>query len=245
MRVWKTEAEAPAAVQPREIIPSHPSFPGGPPAPATGPSLPGNQVQLSVMQVYRITMQSVLRASGCTPRKLNPDEPWSWLLGQLIAAHRIPAPSVHLCWLQWYLQPDIRSLLPEALELVRNKIDVLRGAHLDGFERTQLDALRLDVRNALPHSTWQRLPDPGLPASLPVACLCFLHVRMLLSIRPFPSKAFLTRNITGRCRRVIVVCDCAPSASAAIFKAHHLPVMIAHCLHAYPAAPQTHVWLAH
>ena len=43
------------------------------------------------------------------------------------------------------LQEDIRSLLPEALELIRNKLDVLRASHLDGFERTQLDALQLDV----------------------------------------------------------------------------------------------------
>lgn len=44
------------------------------------------------------------------------------------------------------VQEDIRSLLPEALELIRNKLDVLRASHLDGFERTQLDALQLDVR---------------------------------------------------------------------------------------------------
>lgn len=44
------------------------------------------------------------------------------------------------------VQEDIRSLLPEALELIRNKLDVLRSSHLDGFERTQLDALQLDVR---------------------------------------------------------------------------------------------------
>lgn len=86
----------------------------------------------------------------CNPRKLNPDEPWSWLLGHFIQQHRIPTASVHLCWLQWYLQEDIRSLLPEALELVRNKLDVLRGVHLDGFERTQLDALQLDVRSTIP-----------------------------------------------------------------------------------------------
>ena len=148
IRAWKTETEAPAPAPPTPRL-TIPGIPGGNTLPVSAPALPGNQVQLSVMQVYRITMQSVLRASGCTPRKLNPDEPWSWLLGQLIAAHRIPAPSVHLCWLQWYLQPDIRSLLPEALELVRNKIDVLRGANLDSFERTQLDALRLDVRPAV------------------------------------------------------------------------------------------------
>lgn len=150
IRVWQTETEVPT-VRPQMPRPTQSGpFSTAPSLPGASPAAPGNQVQLSVMQVYRITMQSVLRASGCTPRKLNPDEPWSWLLGQLIAAHRIPAPSVHLCWLQWYLQPDIRSLLPEALELVRNKMDVLRGAHLDGFERTQLDALRLDVRHPAP-----------------------------------------------------------------------------------------------
>jgi hypothetical protein len=45
------------------------------------------------------------------------------------------------------LQEDIRSLLPEALELIRNKLDVLRASQLDGFESTQLDALQLDVRS--------------------------------------------------------------------------------------------------
>jgi hypothetical protein len=34
------------------------------PMPLGGAGLPGNQVQLTVMQTYRITMQSVLRASG-------------------------------------------------------------------------------------------------------------------------------------------------------------------------------------
>ena len=117
---------------------------------ASRSALPGHQVQLSVMQLYRITMQSALRASGCSPRKLNPDEPWSWLLGQFISQHRIPPPAVHLCWLQWYLQEDIRSLLPEALELIKNKLEVLKGTlALDGFERTQLDALQLDVRALL------------------------------------------------------------------------------------------------
>lgn len=150
IRVWTTETEAPSARTQLQRPTHGGAFSTAPSLPGAAPAVPGNQVQLSVMQVYRITMQSVLRASGCTPRKLNPDEPWSWLLGQLIAAHRIPAPSVHLCWLQWYLQPDIRSLLPEALELVRNKMDVLRGAHLDSFERTQLDALRLEVRRRPP-----------------------------------------------------------------------------------------------
>jgi hypothetical protein len=51
--------------------------------------------------------------------------------------------------MQGFMQEDIRSLLPEALELIRNKLEVLRASHLDGFERTQLDALQLDV--CLPH----------------------------------------------------------------------------------------------
>ena len=37
------------------------------PLPLGGSGLPGHQVQLTVMQTYRITMQSVLRASGCAP----------------------------------------------------------------------------------------------------------------------------------------------------------------------------------
>lgn len=58
---------------------------------------------------------------------------------------------VSICYklmLMHTMQEDIRSLLPEALELIRNKLDVLRASHLDGFERTQLDALQLDVRLA-------------------------------------------------------------------------------------------------
>ena len=137
MRCWVAGGE------PR--LAAHPSL--QPHMPLSAAALPAQQVQLSVMQLYRITMQSALRASGCSPRKLNPDEPWSWLLGQFIAQHRIPAASVHLCWLQWYLQDDIRSLLPEALDMVRSKVEVLKGTlQLGGFERTQLDGLQLDVR---------------------------------------------------------------------------------------------------
>jgi hypothetical protein len=136
VRVWKTEGDVPMSGR------------HGIPMPLAGAGLPGQQVQLSVMQLYRITMQSALRASGCSPRKLSPEEPWSWMLGQFIQQHRIPSPSVHLCWLQWYLQDDIRSLLPEALDLIKNKLDTLRmHLQLDGFERTQLDALQLDVRS--------------------------------------------------------------------------------------------------
>jgi hypothetical protein len=139
IRCWMHEADMPHFGQMHAPIQPH--------MPLSGNALPAQQVQLSVMQLYRITMQSSLRASGCNPRKLNPDEPWSWLLGQFISHHRIPAPSVHLCWLQWYLQDDIRSLLPEALDMVRNKLETLKGTlQLGSFERTQLDGLQLDVR---------------------------------------------------------------------------------------------------
>jgi hypothetical protein len=132
MRVCKVESEVPSALGTRYQ---------GAHLPLAGSTLPSHQVQLSVMQIYRITMQSALRASGCNPRKLDPDEPWSWLLGQFIQQHRIPTASVHLCWLQWYLQ---------ALQHVKNKLDVLRtGVHLDSFERTQLDSLQIDVRSLL------------------------------------------------------------------------------------------------
>jgi hypothetical protein len=141
IRCWRHEGEV------LHLGHTHPSMQAQ--VPLAGASLPASQVQLSVMQLYRITMQSALRASGCNPRKLNPEEPWSWLLGQFIAHHRIPASAVHLCWLQWYLQEDIRSLLPEALELIKNKLETLKSTvQLDGFERTQLDALQLDVRAA-------------------------------------------------------------------------------------------------
>lgn len=146
VRCWRHEEEVPH-------MGGHPCFGnggmanGGHTMPLAGPSLPAHQVQLSVMQLFRITMHSCLRASGCNPRKLNPDEPWSWLIGQFVAQHRIPPPSMHLSWLQWYLQDDIRSLLPEALELIKAKLETLKSTvQLDGFERTQLDALQLEAR---------------------------------------------------------------------------------------------------
>jgi hypothetical protein len=144
IRCWRHEGEVP------HLGHTHPSMQNGIDAciPLGGSALPAHQVQLSVMQLYRITMQSSLRASGCNPRKLNPDEPWSWLLGQFITQHRIPKPSMHLCWLQWYLQEDIRSLLPEALQLIKETLETVKQSlQLDGFERTQLDALQLDVRS--------------------------------------------------------------------------------------------------
>jgi hypothetical protein len=58
LRVWHIKGEVPSALSRQH---------GALPLPLAGRSLPGCQVQLTVMQTYRITMQSVLRASGCVP----------------------------------------------------------------------------------------------------------------------------------------------------------------------------------
>lgn len=59
LRVWRIEGEVPSALSHQQ---------GALPLPLAGRGLPGHQVQLTVMQTYRITMQSVLRASGCAPQ---------------------------------------------------------------------------------------------------------------------------------------------------------------------------------
>lgn len=66
IRIWKIENEVPAgfprqgAASQQDRRTKHDAMP----MPLGGSSLPGHQVQLTVMQAYRITMQSVLRASG-------------------------------------------------------------------------------------------------------------------------------------------------------------------------------------
>lgn len=81
------------------------------------------------------------------------------------------------------MQEDIRSLLPEALELIRNKLDVLRSSHLDGFERTQLDALQLDVR--LSHHSLLVV----LVAMLHVCCVLCFAATAILRHPPFAPPA--------------------------------------------------------
>lgn len=71
IRLWRIENEVPSGYsgQGGQMLSQagrhnkHASMP----LPLGGAGLPGHQVQLTVMQTYRITMQSVLRASGCVP----------------------------------------------------------------------------------------------------------------------------------------------------------------------------------